>query len=361
MSERRLQSGVELLVAGRVFSGWQTISVQRGMEHCAGGFRLSVSTQGNALLPQWPIIAGQFCELRLDGRVVITGYVDEVSRSIDAEAHSIEVTGRDATADLVDCSAIRKAGQWRGMRIEQIATELANPFNVPVTTEIDTGKPLTTFALQEGETVFDAISRAARIRGLLLMTDGQGGLLITRAGEKRIDTPLVLGSNLLKASVHVDARDRYSDYMLKGQAPGSDYFNATAAAHVFARAKDPGVMRYRPLILTADCPDIALTLVERAKWEANLRWARSLQVEAVVQGWQHANGVWEPNRVVHFKAPALQLEGDLLIAGVEFSLSLDGGSTSKLSLTHADAFKVLPIKNNDLGAGYWSLPPKGGK
>lgn len=352
-------AGLELLVGARAYAGWKSISVQRSMEQCAGSFRLGVSERWNVLEPVQEVRAGQTCELQIDGETVITGYVDQVEMNIGYEDHAVELTGRDKTADLVDCSAIRKAGQWRGQHIEQITTELAKPFGVSVSAQVDTGKPLTSFALQEGETVFDAMARAARIRGLLLVTDGRGGLVITRAGTERIATPLVLGSNLLKASVKVDMRDRHSEYLLKGQAPGSDFFNAAAAAHVFARAKDPGVGRYRPLIITADSPDIAATLAQRASWEANVRMAKSLAVEVTVQGWRHADGLWMTNRLVHVDAQALHLADDLLIASVEYSLSEEGGTTTKMALTRADAFKVLPIKNHDVGAGYWSLPPKG--
>ena len=38
--------------------------------------------------------------------------------------------------------------------------------------------------------VFEAIERAARMRGLLLMSDGKGVLVLTRAGVARISTPL---------------------------------------------------------------------------------------------------------------------------------------------------------------------------
>lgn len=349
---------LELLADSRTYAGWKSIQVQTGMEHCAGGFRLGVSERWAGQAQDRAIKAGEPCEVWIDGEPVITGYVDHVTLHMDASNHTVEVSGRDATADLVDCSAVRKAGQWRGLRIEQIAAELAAPFGIKVRAEVDTGKPLGSFALQEGETVFDAIERAARIRALLLVTDGKGGLVITRAGTGRVATPLVLGQNILEAKAALDMRDRFSTYTIKGQAPGSDFFNAKAASQIKAQAIDPGVTRHRPLIITNDAPDIAATLAQRAAWEANVRAARSHEIEVTVQGWRHAAGLWRHNTLVHVVAQPLRLDDELLITAVTYTRD-ERGSTAVLRLTRRDAFTALPMKN-DTGAagsaGFWTLP-----
>jgi len=356
-----LDADLVLLAGGRSYAGWKSMSLQRSMEACTSQFRLGVSERWDGQDVARAIKPTQRCEVQIGGETVVTGYVDEVELSIDASTHAVEVTGRDAAADLVDCSAIRKAGQWRGRRIEQIAAELAAPFGVAVRADVDTGKPLTSFALQEGETVFDAMDRAARIRALLLVSDGKGGLVITRAGTTRAATPLVLGDNILSARVRQDMRDRHSVYIIKGQAAGTDFFNSTAVSQIAARATDAGVPRYRPLIITGDAPDLAATLQQRAIWEANVRAARSTRVEVVVRGWRHSGGLWTPNTLVHVAAPTLRLDDDLLITAVEFELTEDGGSTSRLQLTRRDAFQLLPIKQHDVAGGFWALPPKESK
>jgi prophage tail gpP-like protein len=351
---------LQLLAGGRSHEGWESIRVIRSMEHGAGSFSLQVSERWPGVSAPRQVQAGQSCVVNIGGEAVISGYVDEVEASIDAASHTVSVAGRDAVGDLIDCSAVRKPGQWRGLRIEQIAAELAAPFAIRVRADVDTGKALTSFALQEGETVFDAISRAARIRALLVVSDGTGGLLITRAGSKRVGTVLELGSNLLKCSVKSDWKDRFSDYLLKGQAPGSDYFNATAASQIAARATDGGVTRRRPLLITADAPDIAATLQQRALWEANSRAAHSLTVTATVQGWRHADGLWTPNTLVTVVADELHMAAQLLLVSAEFGLSGSEGSTTTLTLTRADAYTLLPIKPPDDAGKFWTLPAAGG-
>jgi prophage tail gpP-like protein len=352
---------LELLAGGRSHAGWESVRVTRSMEHGAGSFSLAVSERWPGLSVDRQVRPGESCEITIGGETVITGYVDEVEASIDSSSHTVSVAGRDSTADLIDCSAVRKSGQWRGLRIEQIAAELAAPFGVRVRADVNTGQALTSFALQEGETVFEAITRAARIRALLVISDGTGGLLITRAGNARVATPLELGVNLLRCSVTADWKDRYRDYLLKGQAPGSDYFNGSAAAHVAAAASDGGMTRYRPLLITADSPDIGATLQQRAQWEVNIRAARSLTVKATVQGWRHPGGVWAPNALVNVLAEPLHLHAELLLVSAEFGLSDTEGSTTTLTLTRADAYTLLPIKQVDGAGKFWDTPTGGVK
>jgi prophage tail gpP-like protein len=348
---------VQLAIGGAAYGGWKSIQITRSMEQCAGGFRLGVNELWPGQAEAVRVRPGEACEVRIDGQRVITGYVDSVEMSIDDRQHQLTVAGRDKTADLVDCAAIRKTGQWRGARIEQIAQDLADPFGVSVLADVDTGKPLPSFALQEGESAFEAIERAARIRALLLLSSADGELVITRAGALRAPTPLILGTNLLELSVAVDMRDRFSQYVAKGQAPGSDFFSGANVAQMKAQAADPEVLRYRPFVLTSDCPDLAATLAERALWEAKVRAAKSQQVEATVVDWSHATGLWQPNTQVRVVAEAMQLDQDLLITQVDHTLD-ERGTTSTLRMTRPDAYSLLPMRAAPAGqaAAFWTMP-----
>lgn len=358
--------GVALIVAGRVFAGWESISVQRSIENCAGGFRLSVSEPldvfGSA------VRAGAPCTVMIDGEIVVTGYVDEVNREIDAQQHRVDVTGRDKTADLVDCSALRKTGQWSGQHVERIAADIAAPFGVAVRVDagVNTGKPLASFALQEGETAFNAIDRATRMRGLLVTTDGAGALLLTRAGTGTINTALELGVNVLSLRVRHDWRNRYSSYTIKGQTAGVHWNGDSAAAkasvagrasQMLARTTDPAVTRYRPLVLVGDCQDAGGSLHDRVLWEASVRAARAFDVEVEVAGWQHPAGLWTPNRLVRVSAAQLGFEDELLIHRVAFTLD-ERGSRTVLGLTRRDAYKVIALKEPTVGTAQFTQPKK---
>lgn len=338
-------SGVALKVNGTVYEGWLGARVTTGIDRCAGDFELGLSSlwAGNSML-QRRIRPGDACELQLLGRTVVSGFVDTLDVAIDDRMHTVSVTGRDRTADLIDCSAVHTPGQWSGQTVLAIAQAVAAPFGLKVRAEVDTGKPLGRFSLNTGETAYEAIERAARLAGLLVTTDGAGALVLTRAGLARATDDLVYGRNIKAASASLDVRDRFQTYTALGQAAGGDYFNAAAAAHLKAVATDAEVGRFRPLILTGDAPGAAGSLRERAQWEADVRAARSMQVAVVVQGFTQSDGsLWWPNRLVRVQAPPLQLDEDLLLVGVSFEVG-DQGCVTRLQLTRADAFRLKPTK-----------------
>lgn len=356
---------LHLKVNGLLYGGWEAVRVDRGMDQISGMFDLQVSELWPDQAQEVRIFAGDACELLVDGQVIIAGYVDDVGIAHNGSQHSVSVVGRDKTGDLVDCSAIHKTGQWRQRRLEQIAAELCQPFGVQVVVApgVDTGKPFANFALQEGETVFETLERMARIRGVLLATDGQGRVVVTRTGQAKVPTPLVLGGNILEARGSISLSDRYSQYVVKGQAPGSDFFNGPAVSNIKATVKDPAVRRYRPLVLVSENQGDGVSLRDRAQWEATVRAARATNISVTVQGWSHAGGLWEPNTLVKVQDRLMRLDDgvELLVRAVAFKLDDKTGTTTELSLTRPDAFKLLPQKepSTNLAGAFWSLP-KGG-
>ncbi|EAS6150702.1 phage tail protein, partial [Salmonella enterica] len=211
-----MNSRIELFISGKVFSGWTGVSVRRSLEHLAGSFELELMMPGqpapDGITPGLPLT------LQINGVTVITGYLDTVKHKITATSNKISITGRDKTGDLVDCSAVFKGSQWHNRTLEQIAGDLCKPFGIRVIWQVDdatAAKPFATFTLQLSETVGDALTRAARHRGVLVTSNADGDLVFTRAGNQQTDT-LELGKNLLDADFTDDWRNRYSEYLVKG-------------------------------------------------------------------------------------------------------------------------------------------------
>lgn len=331
---------VRLKVAGSEYGGWKRIRISRSIEQLAGSFDLAVSELWPGQDYERRILAGDACSVLVDGQALVTGYVDDVSIAHGSTRHEVGVSGRDATGDLVDCSAIKGSGQWASRTLEQIATELCKPFGIKVRAEVNTGKAFNGFALQEGETVFEALERMARIRAVLLTTDGTGALVITRAGSSRVSTSLVLGENILEATGTISMRERFSEYVLKGQAAGDDFASGEAVSQVKARSTDAAVKRYRPLVVVSEEQGDGVTLKDRARWEATFRAARGTDITITVQGWTHSGGLWTPNTIVHVNDKWMRLDDDLLIKGVKLLLD-ENGTRTELSLTRPDAFKLL--------------------
>jgi len=333
----------ELYVGTVIYGGWQRVSVTRSIEQVANGFDLEVTERWPGQSVSRPIRPGERCTLRLDDETVIAGYVDDVEPAYDRQSHGISVRGRDATGDLVDCSAVHETGQWANAPLERIARDLCRPFGIGVKVDTDTGDPFPSFKIEPGETAFECIERAARLKAVLLIADGEGNLVITRAGKTKAGTALAEGGNILSARGQLSWKERFSVYTVKGHdrialdGDAADGHLAPAAA-----VTDEAITRYRPRIVLADDHGNETRFRDRAEWEKNVRMGRALRGSITVQGWRDAQGrLWQPNTLVDVTSPLLYLNAaEMLIVGCLYTLDESGARTA-LSIARREAFDLV--------------------
>ena len=133
---------VTLVISGRRLIGWTSATVTRALETIAGRFSISLTERDPGTDMRRAISPGEACQVELDGERVLTGYVDSVSPSYTEESHTLAVVGRDATGDLVDCSAASSPGEWHDVTLPVIVSSLARPFGIGVRIDVDVGAPV---------------------------------------------------------------------------------------------------------------------------------------------------------------------------------------------------------------------------
>lgn len=343
---------IELSVSGRIFGGWTAMTVTRSMESAVGTFTLSVSERWPSNPTQRPIRPGASAVVLLDGQTVITGFVDTVRIGLTGDSHTIQVRGRDAALDLVDSAPDLDPGEWSGLTVLEVAKALAEPFGIKVSADVDVGAPFQKVALNPGQRAWELIEELCRYRALLPVSDGLGGLRLTRAGLGRAVTPLVEGGNILRASADFSWTDRYSDYVVKGQTQGSDEFFGDAAAAPVGHARDAEIKRHRPFLVIASSGVDEQQARDRARWEASVRAGRGARATITVQGWTQEDGsLWPVNSRVAVRSPTLGLDREMLISGVTNSLD-EEGTLTRLSVVRPDAFELLAepeVADEELG------------
>lgn len=353
---------VVLQVNGRAYGGWKSIRVTCGIETVAGGFELAVTDKWAGQSLPWPIAEEDECKLLLGGAVVITGYVDRVARSLGREDMSLTVSGRDKTGALVDCSAFLDKWEFRRVPLLTLAKRVADPFGISVSLQsgITLPDPPAKLSVDPGDSAFDVIERACRTAGLLPVSDGVGGLVLTRAGTTRTKTALVQGENILAASSDFDATGRFSRYHVLGQHQGTDEISGVQAAAIKGSASDANVRRTERVLVVRPEGNVTLAQAKRrAEWEATVRAARGDSVSVTVQGWRQGDGSrWPVNSVVHVQCPAIRVDGDLLITQAVYSLD-ESGTTTELTLKRPDAFQPEPVVATGSGNNYWKEIVKG--
>lgn len=343
---------VILRINGVDWSWWKSVEITRQMDAIAGAFTISLADRWVNGASALPIAAGMECEVLIGKDPVIKGYIDKVSPSFSARDHGISISGRDKSADLVDCSAVQRPGHWMDQNALQLAVTLAAPFGVAVTAGGDIGAPIPSFKLEQGETAFEALDRVLKQRELLACPDGAGGLELLKVGARENATALVQGENILEASADFDMTDRFSDYLAQGQQPGSDDVYGLAACAVHAESRDPAVTRYRPLIIRAESAMDSANAKQRAAWECTVRAARAVTVSVTVQGFRQgpagdATGpLWGINAMTDVNIPYLRVRQRLLTSKVTFRRDVGSGSTTALELKDPSAFKPEPKKRD---------------
>jgi prophage tail gpP-like protein len=352
---RALNNAVVLEIGGKSFTGWSSVSVNRSIDNVAGQFSLGIIKPVNltvdSLTPGLPV------RLTINGKPVVTGWLDDNQPEITSDDYSIQISGRDKTGDLVDCSAIYKGGMWSGRTLAQIAADLCQPFGITVlwqVTEASAGKPFGSFKLEHSETVYEALGRAARQRGVLMTSNATGDLVFTQAGTASAGS-LEIGKTLAKLSGQNSWHNRFSLYRIcGGHAAGgglSDVMDVGQITGPQADVVDPEVTRYRPTIKIADHNITQQTAWARADHERRHAIAKSTRYDAEVIGWYQADGqLWDVNKIVNVTAAVLNMNAvPLLIAEVSYQLD-DKGLTTKLTLAPREGY-IVPVESDNKGSG----------
>lgn len=367
---------VELVVGGVAHQGWRAMKVISSLDAPCAKFSLELAerwTDSSDDLPR-EVRPGSACKLRLDNEVVIDGWIDAVEVSYDERDHVLTVTGRDKVGDMVDCAAVVDGPhEWTGLRLEEIAERLAQPYGVTIRREVDTGAPFPRFAIQPGETAWEALERAAKARGVLVAGDGTGTLRLTRASlASRGAGAIEKGANVRRATGTLDHSERFSVVVVRGQSEGGgqgrglyDVTNPAApvqlqgaerviAARGEARATDPAIQRQRPRVIVSETAGEGLNFRDRAAWEVRQAAGQGTRIAYTVPGWRGASGdLWRTCTTVAVRDTWLGLDAALLVAGVVFSLTSRGGSLTEVEVTLPDAYDVavVPLKDQGGGAG----------
>lgn len=339
-----MSDSITLFVGDLYYTGWEKVEVKLSMETLAGQFTLKMSSQPMAFpIPILPsIIPGQPCSVFINGQIVITGYIDKVQPEYDKSKHYLIVEGRDKAGDLVDCSIISGTGQYKNLKIEQIIQMIAAPFGIPVTTNVDTGAPIPSYSIKQGGKCKEEIEKLCKMRQCLCLSDGKGGIQITRAGTDIAINPLIEGNNILRGKANYDYSERYGQYVVKGQKQGTPTDTNPTIAQNQGVVFDNYITRYRPLVVVADGQANTNDVTLRAQWECSTRRGKSRHFLIRVVGWQQIDAeLWGINKMCFIEAPNLGVFDTLIISNVEFLIDDKDGEVTDLTLTSLEAYQQM--------------------
>ena len=347
---------ITLEINGNRFGGFTDISVFRSVETISGSFFFNATNEN---IVDFPIKADDACRVFIDSISVINGFVESVQVSYDANSHSLSMRGRDKTCDVIDSSTIGKKEFVGPIKLTDIIIKTLSSNSIAGISVINEAGAIQQFkdgeffSAEIGTTVFEFIEKYARKRQVLLTTDGNGNIVLARAGTTSAVTTLQnrkdnLDNNILSANVNYDFTQRYNKYLMESQlnpsalAFGADISNANVVNQA-GSSTDDKIRESRQLQIMSGSSDTGGDLANLATWHANLRRIRSMDYSAVVLGFyqdEAKSRLWIPNELVQVADEFADVSATLLIRTVEYNFNLTAGSTTTLSLVEKDAYTL---------------------
>lgn len=360
---------IELEVAGDRYTQFISATVSLRMDSLSNTYHFDATSTGGRALP---FTGGESCRVIVDGEAVLTGSIEIVEVDYTSDSHSISISGRDKTGDLLDSTLdsisditppitlkqlIETIIEKQGLDIEVIDEVSPEPFN----------KAEDKFSPDPGKNAFSFLETYARKRQVLLESNGDGNIVIIRSTGTVSDSVLrmVVGSNtnnVIQGNVSYDTTGRFNIYkFVSGLNALAINFSGKIPISSLVSQKgqfiDDDVRKGRQLILVAEGAFSDTQNVDRAKWEANIRKARGRVYSAKVKGFRGSSGsLWNTNTLVSVVDDFAGINATMLINSVTYSLNLENGSTTTLGLVNRNAYSLSlqEPKVEKIGSGLFS-------
>lgn len=328
---------LSVVINGKKYSGWNDFTIDSSMENICSSFSFKAT---NVDIDPNTIYCGAKVEVFVDEYLMLTGYIFKRTRSCNENSNDFVFSGREATADLVDCSATPKT--YNNIGLLDLCKKLCAPFSISVQGKTDLGKPFKKFVVESGESVFDSLQRACKSKGVLPMTNNKGNVELVSAGSETIS--LILDENIIKSiSEEEDFSECFSDYTIKAQGGESGETWLKANTQMKATTKDSSVDRFRQLILTAEDKQTQKMLEKNIQWEAQLRKGRRTSYNVQVFGFGKEEELLLKNKVIRLKYSKLKIDSSFLITSIKYSKSEQSGTTCDIVLNDVTTFKKLAV------------------
>lgn len=362
---------IYLEVNGVKYEGFTDISVTRSIENFANQFSFSTtvregSTQADDLgftrissikRIQNDLMVQDEVRVFIDDNLILTGFIEDLNISYDAGSHSISVSGRDKTGDLIDSSTQKKVYTQLDFikLVEKILSDngyssikVINNLTAGSLTTLDNSDNTAntnSISPENNDSIAQFIDSIAKKVQVLVYTNKDGNLVVTREGDEEVNGSLINtangeNNNILSGNIKVSSLDRFNRLFVFAQAGNKDFTSQTVSQQ--GDATDSEVRTSRKKIINYNKPSLNLSLQNYAKWSINIRRAKGARYNCRVQGYyttRENKEIWQPNTLVQIKDDLCQVNGQFLIQGVTYTKS-NQGSFTDLSIVNRGAFSV---------------------
>lgn len=337
---------VTLLIAGKEHSHWERYEIDSDLMIPADAWCVSLGMSGGQVPAD--VVVGASVVVLVGGETVLTGYVDEISHSVNKTTHTLTLSGRDLAADLLDCSApfIIRAQ----MSLKEIVAAITGEFKkTKIRIDADLTRARNKIAINPGETAWNALANAAELNGLWAWFDPDGTLIV---GGPDYTSPevasLILkrdgrGNNVISLDKTASQVGRYSRVTVYGQSSGTDWEHGKPDLH--ASWEDKGVLRHRPKIVldhevdnNGMCGDLARKTVSDSRLHGLTLTATVQGHRIVAPGQQFDQKLWKPGQRIRVFSEPHGINGVYFLMARKFTRNRMDGTRTVLTLKEDGAW-----------------------
>jgi len=346
----------QIAINGDIRDGFKSISVERTIDSISGAFSVTYADISSA--KERISFARKYDQVLIifENDLIMNGVVDALSGSASRNSKENSFSGRDKTGQLVDCS-VEDYGERKNISLIELANSLTKPFDIITLSKITNIKPFPVFKISPGESVFQVLDRATRLKGFLLQPTTGGNLEIVTNTKERAIGEIKEGVNLVDVDFTDSGNNIFSKYTILGQQGGQKIIDAWSTKQrnqIKATAVDNSEDisgRFRPKVIVSEGQLDLITAKDRAEWEAATRNARGISINCTVQGWaqdESTKKIWKVGTIVNADIESIGQKGEYLISGLVFDYSEDNGSTTSITLTDPNGYIKQPILSSTL-------------
>lgn len=227
-----MKDRVELTVNGVRISEFSRYSVETDIYRPAAPFLFHLKEE---LLP---VKTGAECTIRVNGKSILSGVIDDTPPAYSSMGRSYAVTGRSVMGMVAD-QYCTKFKSYRGYTLRALAEELLK--DVPIVSQrnilfasdsVAMDRVGSTIQPEPGETVFEVLRRAALSRGVLFYSRGNGQVVFGKPkGRGAVPFSLIVAgtkkrpenlSRILGAAKEGTAGEHYQKIIVMGQRDDDD-------------------------------------------------------------------------------------------------------------------------------------------
>lgn len=368
---------ITLELNGIEHEGFTSISVTRSLNAISGAYSFNLTSDGKVSLPTY---GGQPCRVLIGDIPVVNGFIETISASYDSSEHTLSLTGRDKTADVIDSSTLidEVTANVSLKSLIQQALSTNGIYDILVKNNVFGLAHFganDTEAAECGETIFSFISKYAKKRNVLLTSDGDGNIVITRVGTQQAETSLINAvngeeNNILTATGNYNATQLFHKYVVRAQKnpvvewkgrPTEVTPNTAAAEDQSAEITDGDIRETRTLEISGQLTGSKNDCQDLVGWTSNIRRGKGFKYTATVQGFHQDEAktrLWVPNELVmiqdDFIGASESLESTMLIDKVTYNFDTDGGSTTTIECIDKNSYSIQ--KPSPITAGNNATP-----